>query len=206
MGVITLYNRSDTQTVNTITGYKEQESNSASLLTWQQAVGSDTAGLTFVSLNVTISKVASDGTSTELVTGASTTSGLSTDAQELDATLSFPLTSLVSSDCLKLVEKITWTAGNTTRTWVTNQLGWNVINAATWTYHRWLFLTEQPTGGGHFLILLNYSYGDGTYNSRIEGVDYTSSVIKSFNGVLYANLKKVNGVEIASVKKLMGVA
>ncbi|MBE7415073.1 MAG: hypothetical protein HS130_07565 [Deltaproteobacteria bacterium] len=78
--------------------------------------------------------------------------------------------SVVSTDAIKVVEKFIIGANTYTRTWISAQLGFDgVLSAATWNFIRWTLADAAEWGEAEL------TYGNSTYDSRIEGIVYQES-------------------------------
>ncbi|WKZ32917.1 MAG: hypothetical protein QY316_00490 [Thermodesulfobacteriota bacterium] len=78
--------------------------------------------------------------------------------------------SVVSTDAIKVVEKLIIGANTYTRTWISAQLGFDgVLSAATWDFIRWTFADAAEWGEAEL------TYGNSTRDSRIEGIIYQES-------------------------------
>ena len=200
MSVITLYQRADQQTVNTITGYQLTSSQSADVNTyWLSSAFGDAN----VDINWDVDVIHSNGSNTSLGSSVANYHNPGSNGQ-FSATWSCPGTSLVTTDAIRVIGRITTIDQSITRIFISNQLGWSQLNAVTWTFY--FFFAKSYIGSNwHNRVY----HGDATRNTRIEGIDYTlapTTSIKNYSGVAQASLKKVFSVEIASINKIMGVA
>lgn len=210
MPSLTLYYRDDTQTVNTVNGYKAQTTNSTTGTGSSPIIAA--GGYypdAYSDRDSTISKIASDGTETVLGTNVAMNTTAANPAAEMDGNWDCPGATFLATDCIKIVERLAYHYGGghsyAYLTFVTDQLGWTALNASTWTVHRWewIFLTgPYPT----FFTHAGFSWGSSTYPTRITGIDYSVTTISKYMGQPNADLLKVNGQPRADVKKLMGVA
>jgi len=90
------------------------------------------------------------------------------------ATWNTPSMSLAPSDALVIVEKISFSSGVVSRSWVSDQLNATQLNAGTWTFNRYI-RTNLWTGSGDCTYQFYLYYGDSTnYNTRIENISYSS--------------------------------
>ena len=211
---IALYYTSNRHTSNTLTEFDLNEVNSSDALLSGYIYD---LGYTAV-IKATIDVVHSDGSTTNIATDiANRTYGT---GSPFDDTWDCPGFSMVPTDAIRITEKIYFDGVEGTTPypvgtnppnshekpiWISDQLGWNYVNPSTWTFHRHMGAAIGGPPENRWIVVF-LQHNDSTYDCNIGGIDYRTSVIKSFNGVLYANLKKVNGVAIANVKKLMGVA
>lgn len=223
MPITTLYCRSDTHTVNNVTGYILDTTNSSSNdnIDSGAKIGASPGppgqdmGYYYVS---SISIIHADGSETSLDSGtlAQTTHGptYNEDSQTVEsATWGCPSTSLLSTDAIKIVwatyglnGRIGYTPNwPQTRIWISNQLGWSKLNSATWTlyrYYRFYALTEglvnPPYYYGQRVETWIY-YGDSTYTTYIAGIDYSADV--NLN-VVVQNLTSVSQVSNTAISSL----
>jgi len=185
MAITTLWCRSDSHTINGLSALKLDITNSASNATLPATF----VGLTNFpppSCNTTfrLQSVAirhSDGSETSLGTNVAST-GKSLSGQIIQgvysATWNCPQTNLVATDALHII----WftqednPVRTATRDWVSPQLGWSKLNASTWTVYRYEYSAATIVGGGpsqfQFLVAAVLYYGDGTYTTYLDGLDY----------------------------------
>jgi hypothetical protein len=196
----TLYMRSDNQTVNTVLGYKLQETNSDSVLSFNTTASfknspngdmstyNGTANYNGIYAYV----LHSDGSTTLLGSSVANTqrTGQSSSEGIQNSTFSCPETNLVVTDALEIVlyadAQIDGGTGpyNITRTFVSNQLGWVKLEATDWTIYRY---SKYDWNSFHICIPPPYcgsvnamnsacyatlSHGNSTYTTYISGINY----------------------------------
>lgn len=178
----TLYCRSDSHTINTVTAKKLLDSNSSTSSYIADGWGSalpgpvGTKGTYSV---VTISIVHSDGTETSLgSSAASTTRTVSNTTAEgvQSATFSCSDTVIQPTDALKVVWGVhVQSEADVTETWISEQLQWSKLNASTWTFYRYSYVISTISGSGPYICAgeARIYYGDSTYTTYVEGIDYT---------------------------------
>lgn len=177
----TLYCRSDSHTINTVSGYKLLDTNSSSNINiadgWSTGapVPISTQGTYSV---VTLSIVHSDGSETSLGSSAASTTRTVTNATAegvQSATFSCSDTVIQPTDALKVVWGVhCQLRADVTATWISEQLQWSKLNASTWTIYRYSYAYSVATVGFSGGIARIY-FGDSTYTTYIEGIDYTAS-------------------------------
>ena len=177
-GLTTLYMRSDTQTINGILGYKEQDNNSSTSTDWIQICGDSVGGFpTSYSLSATIDVIHSDSSITNIATGVASRTSIDSSITEYQDNWSCSGFSLSHTDAIRITETLSCSySDNSTLSWtrvfITNQLGWGGINPSTWTFNRWLGLQITQLQPGILSLLFHYQHGDSTYDSMVEGITY----------------------------------
>jgi len=160
--VETRYMRGDKQTVNGLSAYILGTSQSA--VSGHYSVPVDTGYY----WGIRVWKRASDGTETEITSGTPVAQvARSSGAGLQSATWDCPLTSLVGSDAV-VVRVYERTGGATTWTlcaeFITEQLGGQSLDAATWTVYYYTAVTAYAAV---------FWWGTSTYNSRIVNFTWT---------------------------------
>ncbi len=182
----TRYHRSDQQTVNGLTGYALNTSNSASGDTSFASGGVQGGGCPGVKWKADVYKRDAGGTETLLGGNVAVLAGQYNGEQS--ATWAAPETSLSSTDAVKLVEKLTSATDvvGPTRTWITPQLGAAKLDAATWTFVRYCYYGCMAITPPFFQFEWGLYHGSSTYNTRIDGFSYTPAVdcgLRVYNGI-----------------------
>lgn len=173
---VTLHLRSDSHTVNGLNAEKlldEQSSSSTSFTTTGQTVGEGQGPDRTFQTDIYIRHA--DGTETEIDTSIASVSRLAPGpASGIQTnTYSFPETTLVATDAIKIVETMTG-AGSATNTWISERLGWVKIKASTWTFHKYTELSADNVLEPFIPIIENTGYfhfGDSSTDSKITGID-----------------------------------
>jgi hypothetical protein len=160
------YHRNDTQTINTVLGYILSDTQSSGEVNW--SVQDDISGSV---VNWDVYVLHSDGSETSLGNGIAEVNNPTVGYNS--ATWNCPVTSLASTDAIKIVGNIITDGDNASRTFVSSQLQWGNLNASTWTFYFYFSLTvfQQPPGLFHFINIVHH--GDSTRNTRIEGINYS---------------------------------
>jgi len=174
MGIETRYMRSDQQTVNGLTAYKLDTTQSASELYGAVTVsGSQTV---YWASDVAIRH--SDSSETSLGTKVGQVQR-NTDGQGIQsATWNVTVQTLVSTDSIvvRVYLKVGAGSWNLMATFTTEQLGASSLDAATWTFYYYTYY------GSYYEA--RFYWGKSTYNSRIENFTWSSGATeKSFSDV-----------------------
>jgi hypothetical protein len=189
--VETRYFRSDSQTVNGLSAYKLGTSQSASLQYVVLGTGRTTAtGYA----GIRVWKRSSDGTETEITAGTPVAQVSRNAAGEglQSAAWSCPSTSLSPTDAIVIRVYGKWGTGLWTlvATFITEQLGAQSLDAATWTvyyYTHWYSYIDPDTG--KLIYEMDFEWGLSGYDSRIENFSWTPvpAVVKKpiMNGLVY---------------------
>lgn len=107
-----------------------------------------------------------------------------------NGTWNCPETSLVGTDAIKIVERVILYGVSGPATWITEQLGWTKLNAATWTFRRMTFLggtyIPQPP---YYIFYAGIRHGTSSYDTQLQDVDYISYLdigirLKTGNGTI----------------------
>lgn len=82
-----------------------------------------------------------------------------------------PGASMVATDRIQIVDRVfcVQTGGPTSKTFLSAQLGWTVLNASTWTFYKY----TRSYQAGDPPYAWTY-YGNSTYDTRITNINYTS--------------------------------
>ena len=178
---VTLYFRSDQDTVSGVTADRMSLSNSRSPSMVANANPNynspPQASASINSINI----LHSDGTTTNLATSFAMRSG-GLAAGVYSDQWQCPEIILKSSDALMISQSVS-AAGSPTKivTWVTKPLGWQKLKLSTWTFYRSLsgFVHQLPNpyappNGLWLQAIMILSFGDDACPSRIEGIDFVS--------------------------------
>ena len=163
--VVTFYCRSDTHTINGLNAYKLSETASASeIYDADNQLNGSTAYWWF-----TIIIRHADSSETTIASLVAETVRSSVGFGVQSATWNCPETNIVSTDALKIIITEYKSAGVAHEmVFVSEQLGWDKLNAATWTCYRytyWQFVDFQTIP-----VRTYWGNSDDTY---ISGIDYT---------------------------------
>jgi hypothetical protein len=126
-------------------------------------------------------KRSSAGVETEITSGTPVAQvqknvGAPISIDELSATWACPLTSLASTDAIvdRIYIKFGTGAWNLLMESITEQLGAQSLDAATWTFYVWVqrqYISAAGVTRGTFY------FGSNTYNSRITNFTWTPAVV-----------------------------
>ena len=161
---ITLYERSDTHTVNTLNAYQLQEDNTSSSANMQALCG-------YTEWRSSVYILHADGSTTTLGSDVAIVSRSGVGVGLQTATWDCPETILVSTDAIKIVELMT-ASGSPTRTFVSEQLNKTKLEASTWTFYKYtgiVVVSVIPERYG-----ATYAWGSSAASSRIENIDLSS--------------------------------
>ncbi len=174
----TRYMRSDTHTVNTITGYKLDTAESASLL--EISIGSQTGGTPTCYYGIKVYKAALDGTKTPISDGVVAIASLPAGASAtttISASWTCPQTGLNATDAvlIELYADLNVSPPTTLRrTWITEQLGAAQLNSATWTvYYRVKRTRTYDEVTGLYIYTFTFRHGISTDSSYITNFTRT---------------------------------
>lgn len=164
----TLYLRSDSHIINTVNAEKLLESNSSSD---GQFGGTDTESNIYWTTNISI--VHEDGSSTALATSVASINRSTATDGSYTATWSCPATALNPTDAIYIYEKIGTTDGgdSVNNAWISEQLGWAKLNAATWTFTKYLYLQLVDIGPPQLFSKFE-KFGSSSLVNKIEGVSF----------------------------------
>lgn len=164
MGIPKINYRDDSHTVNTVTGFIIDNIPSSSNDN-MSIVTSASGPYTWKS---TISVLHVDGTEEVLDTDVAVCTRSSTGSGLQSATWSCPQTELVTTDAIKIVEKI-YDGSNSlldSTTFISSQLNWNELSAATWT------LNKYTSYSSSIFNTIRLRWGGPVYRSGVSNVDY----------------------------------
>lgn len=162
--------RGDTQVVNGLTAYiLGSEQSNTQITCIAGALGGPTA---YYNSDVSIRH--SDSSEDSLGSSIAQTSRNADGEGYQDGTWSCPETSLVSTDAIKIVERVTAGASTDTETWITGQLGWVNLEATTWTFHRYTFYAKIPVSP--YITTARLEHGTSTYDTQLQDVSYTAYI------------------------------
>jgi hypothetical protein len=211
----TRYMRSDTETVNGLTAYILNATQSSTYAT--RLIGDFLPSTTQCYVGIRVWYRNSDSTEHEITSGSAVAVTYSTTSQLKSATWSCPETALVSTD--SIVVRVYGEPDNSAptalvETFSTEQLGASWLNASTWTVYYYIYRVAQ--GGGNYAY--SYRFGSSTYNSRIENivwtaaaagptnyiVDLTASITNSFTTQIHTDFAISTGMtsSVAMILKL----
>ncbi|MEM2568214.1 MAG: hypothetical protein QXH20_07085, partial [Candidatus Bathyarchaeia archaeon] len=157
--------RSDTHTVNGLTAYKLETTNST-VLRSEEATGQYYWG-------IRVWKRSANGVETEVTGGAPVAVVYATDGENR-ASWNCPGASLNPTDSIvvRIYSSARATGPWTLRlTWTTGQLGAQSLDASTWTVYYYFQTYEALID--YLVSVFCFMYGAATYPSRIEGFAYT---------------------------------
>ena len=175
----TRYMRSDTQSVNSLTAYKLDTTQSSSSLSTAITETGSGSGTSYWGIRVW--KRNSSGTETEITSGTPVAQVSRTSAGSglQSATWAPTEASIAATDSIVVrvylqINSGGWQQGGTAPIFTTGQLGNTLLEGNTWTVYYYT-QDERRTSGppsGRYLTA-TYHWGNSTYNSRIE--DFTHS-------------------------------
>jgi hypothetical protein len=177
MPVETRYFRGDTHTVNGLTAYilgTTQSDTPKSVSHQIEGWGYDNgqAGIQVWKRNAAgVETEITGGTPVAIVTKAPDAGAI------VSATWACPSTSLASTDAIvvrvyiKLEGETTWTLA---ATFITEQLGAQSLDAATWTVYYYIRVVYDPSSDS---TAVNFYWGTATYNSRIANFTWTPAPV-----------------------------
>jgi hypothetical protein len=94
-----------------------------------------------------------------------------------DGTWDCPATSLVSTDVIKIVERVTVGGVSETKIWITEQLGWTKLNAAIWTFHRYTAANTHmvhPPPNTQWITVGTIAHGISSYDTQLQNVSFVA--------------------------------
>jgi len=197
VGNITYYMRSDTHTVNGLSAYVLNETQSSS--SQFSGPSKDGTGYTcYYAVRVWIRYA--DGTEHELTDGTYNLQvSRTSDGEGLQSiNWTCPETSLNATDALVIriysrVDSDAWSLGNPAKEFITVQLGGNKLSSTQWTFYLY---TKRSTSGNQFI---GYStdavvyWGTSTYNTHVEGIAFTSTTPPTYNNLGSSGSSEVGG-------------
>lgn len=164
----TLYCRSDTQTVNGLNAYKLLDTASSSSTYFE--IEKDLGGYGVYDSDIIIRHAdESETVIASAIASAQFTWDSNPDFEVIATNYSFPETSLVPTDAIKIVQRQTVTGTVVTEAFITVQLGWTKINASTWTFYRYVYFHAVTFPRPTYWRLY---WGDSTYTTYIDGIQY----------------------------------
>jgi hypothetical protein len=167
MTVETQYFTTYTHTINGLLAYKLWLTTSVDMAENDKTASYDLT----TKAGIRVWKRASDGTETEITDGEPMAEAVPTRgvAAEYDGIWLCPVTTLLTTDAIvvRIYGKLGANPWVLFTTFITEQLGTTILNAAYWTVHYWLY--EDYYGR---LTHLAFWWGDATYISRITNFTY----------------------------------
>lgn len=173
--VETRYFRKDTHTVNTVTLRKLLTSRSGASEYYQWSYDADPYVITKGRYDFYVYKRAVGGASTTIGSAIALTTRTANGEGMQSATWSCPATELVATDAIEVgirlsCEYDSYPASSAKRTFITEQLGAQQLNATTWTIYRYSYLAGYDTYSGTARVY----YDTATYDTRITNFSWTA--------------------------------
>lgn len=117
------------------------------------------------------------------------------------ATWNCPITTLSSTDAIRVSGFIKFGSGSwqaigygTAKAWITEQLGAGGLLASTWTFYTY---TSWVNVGGEPEEVNGYLYwGSSTYNTRVEGISWTSTIASYY---FYGQLDEDDNSKVGAI-------
>lgn len=188
MPVETRYLRSDQQTVNGLTAYILGVTQSN--LSAYKSI-SAYSGDVYVTqyLGIRVWRRASDGTETEITYGTPVAIASGSDSGLIWATWFCPATPLAPTDAIviRVYGGDSSPPTNLLATYISEQLGANRLDSATWTVYYYLLRTYNAR---YDITTYSFYFGTTTYNSRIEGFSWS---VPTVTYTLTINVDKESG-------------
>ena len=174
--------RSDSQTVNGLSAYKLGTSQTG---TAGSVKIMDLIPVTTIYLGIRVWIRSASGSETEVTSGSAVAIAYSSGTALISATWSCPSKTLASTDCIviRVYAGSSSPPTNLEAVFVTEQLGAQSLDSATWTVYYYLYRTAQ--GGGNYAYY--YRWDTSTYNSRITSFTWTGSPKSWHNVVSWAS-------------------
>jgi len=170
--VETRYMRSDQHTINGLTAYKLDTTQTSSS-TYQEITES---GQYSCRWRAYVYVRHADGS--ENLVGYTAYIYRDTDGEGIQSvTLSVSLTSLSSTDAIRVRVRMLISSVDTYIDFITERLGASQLDEATWTFYLYTYrdVTGNPIIG--YTTHARFYWGDSTHNSRIEGFSYTTAPV-----------------------------
>lgn len=167
MAVETLYHRNTSHLINTLTARQLINIQGA---TYVSVAATNTPNTVIFTSDVFVRSVG--GTEVQIGSVVAQIELSATDTGSLrSATFNAPETELVSTDAVRVNERITNTSFTNLRTpesFITIQLNSALLNAVTWTFYRFTEHIIDPSEGN----ITALHFGSTSFNTRIENFTY----------------------------------